>query len=460
MNSLHSLLVVLYLFCFSRIIADTGDLIDYNYQESFSINSIEFMLGILGEDLPPPSYPISVYDVQYESHRSEDVIDTLSGLVCVPESRTKAFPILSYHHGTSLLDMNAPSITGLSFYNTEILLIGLATTSSGFITMIPDYEGIGDLEKFHPYIVADSYTRTVVNMISAVKLLSKELEGEDGFQYNEQLFLVGYSEGGYATLAAQRGIERDYNDMLKIAASLPMAGPYDLSGTMVDYILSNPIYPEPYYIPYVFTSHLWTYEGLEVDFNNYFKPFWADTLPSLYDGTHSGGEINSMMPENVLDILLDDVLDDFINNENHILRQTLEINTIIDWTPQSPTYLFHGIGDDIIPYENSQIAYNNFQNNGAQNVNIELFSEDLGGHGEVAIYCLLSGYNIMLDHQMINEKGDIDGDGIISEADFDFLILSIINDSDVTDFQWWTGDINYDNIHDIFDLLVIADMLD
>ena len=66
----------------------------------------------------------------------------------------------------------------------------------------------------------------------------------------------------------------------------------------------------------------------------------------------------------------------------------------------------------------------------------------------------------MLDHQMINEKGDIDGDGIISEADFDFLILSIINDSDLTDFQWWTGDINYDNIHDIFDLLVIADMLD
>ena len=40
-----------------------------------------------------------------------------------------------------------------------------------------------------------------------------------------------------------------------------MAGPYDLSGTMVDYFLSVPEYSEPYYVPYVLTSQLWYYEG-------------------------------------------------------------------------------------------------------------------------------------------------------------------------------------------------------
>ena len=53
---------------------------------------------------------------------------------------------------------------------------------------------------------------------------------------------------------------------------------------------------------------------LDVDFSNYFEPFWVDTLPSLYDGTHSGGE-TILLPENPLDILLDDVLEEFENNE-------------------------------------------------------------------------------------------------------------------------------------------------
>ena len=51
-----------------------------------------------------------------------------------------------------------------------------------------------------------------------------------------------------------------------------MAGPYDLSGTMVDYFLSEPEYSQPYYVPYVLFG-LWYYEGLDVDFNQYFEPF-------------------------------------------------------------------------------------------------------------------------------------------------------------------------------------------
>ncbi len=35
---------------------------------------------------------------------------------------------------------------------------------------------------------------------------------EQSFQYNDQLFLAGYSEGGYATLAAQSGIEQLNNE--------------------------------------------------------------------------------------------------------------------------------------------------------------------------------------------------------------------------------------------------------
>ena len=49
-----------------------------------------------------------------------------------------------------------------------------------------------------------------------------------------------------------------------------MAGPYDLSGTMVDLFLSGPDYSEPFYVPYVLTSQLWYYQGLEADFSRLF----------------------------------------------------------------------------------------------------------------------------------------------------------------------------------------------
>ncbi len=447
-------------FYFSIGLSEPGDLIEYNYNSTLSVPSIQFIINSLGIDIPSPIYPISIYDIKYESHRSDGTIDTLSGLLSIPQAPIKAFPILSYQHGTILLDADAPSITGMTFDNIEVVLIGLISTPSGFITIFPDYEGIGDPEKYHPYIIADSYTRSVVNMVRAVKQLSYELQDDDNFQYNDQLFLLGYSEGGYATLAAQRGIQFNYSNEMSVTASFPMAGPYDLSGTMVDYFLSIPSYPSPYYVPYVLTSHLWNYEGLDVDFSEYFEPFWADTLPSLFDGTHSGSEVNDLMPDNPLDILLADVLQEFIDNEEHFFRQTLFENTLLDWIPESPTYFYHGIGDDIIPYENAQIAYDTFIENGASNINLVLYPEDMGGHSALAFVCLFAGYEVITDYQVISTKGDINNDGIISLIDFEQLSLSIIYDYEMTDFQYWAGDCNYDLKHSVMDLLFLADNID
>ena len=450
----------LWLYCGSFSSAEPGDLIEYNYQSTFSITAIQFVLNSLGNGLSIPVYPISVYDIKYESHSQSGIIDTLAGLVIVPQSPTEAFPILTYQHGTIILDSQAPSVTGVGTDNLEVLLVSLVTAPSGFITVIPDYTGIGDPDKYHPYIIADPHTEALVNMLRSVKELSIELEGDDTFQFNEQLFLIGYSDGGYATLASQKGIQMDYSDEFSVTASFPMAGPYDLTGTMVPYFLSAPEYTQPYYVPYVLTSHLWYYQGLDVDFSNYFEPFWADTLPSLYDGTHSGGEINALLPENPLDILLDDVLEEFENNEDHFFRQTLEENTLLDWVPESPTYFYHGIGDDIVPYENAQMAYDAFIENGASNVTLELFAEELGGHSALALPCLLAGYNVILDYQVISPKGDMNSDGLVSLIDLALLSESLLVGYNMTDFEWWAGDCDYDHHHSVVDILMVADMID
>ena len=439
--------------------SEPGQLIDYNHQTTMTQDDVNFILWFAGFD-PVAVYDISVYDIHYESHSENGTVDTLSGLVIIPYSPTEAFPIFTYQHGTVILDSQAPSITGVSADNVEILMVSLISAPSGFITVIPDYTGIGDPDKYHPYIIANSHTEALVNMLRSVKQLSIELEGNDGFQCNAQLFLAGYSDGGYATLASQKGIQIDYPDEFSITASFPMAGPYDLSGTMVDYFLSEPEYTQPYYVPYVLTSHLWYYQGLDVDFAEYFEPFWADTLPSLFDGTHSGSEINDLMPGNPLDILLDDVLEEFENNEDHFFRQSLEENTLLDWVPENPTYFYHGMGDDIVPYENAQVAYDTFLDNGASDVSLELFPEELGGHSDVAVTCLLAGYTVILEYQRISPKGDMNSDGLVSLIDLALLSESILVENNITEFQWWAGDCDYDDQHSVMDLLMVADLIE
>ena len=454
--------LIIFCFIFFPIISlsDPGDLVEYNFQNTLSISTINLFLNGLGSNISNVLYPIFIYDIKYESIDQNGVIDTLSGLISFPQSNVEAFPILAYQHGTLILDSQAPSITGMSMDNLEILLVGLATTPSGFITVMPDYVGIGDPEKYHPYTIADPHTRALVDILRASKELSFILQDENTFQFNQQLFLIGYSDGGYATLASQKGIEQNYHDEFTITASLPMAGPYDLSGTMVDYFLSDPEYSQPYYVPYVLTSHLWYYEGLDVNFNQYFEPFWADTLPSLFDGSHSGVEINSLMPDNPLDILLPEVLSGFENDEDHFFRQTLDLNTLLDWIPESPIYFFHGLGDDIVPYENAQIAYDTFVGNGAQDISLTLFPASLGGHAEVASICLAAGFEIILQYQIINSKGDIDGDSDITLLDLGILSASLINENQLNQYQYWASDLDFTNTTSIFDILVLADLIE
>jgi len=449
----------LFSFLLNNLDAEPGNIISYELENQFSLNEIQIALSSFGALVGDPVYSISVYKLYYESHRPSGEIDTLSGLVCIPNSPDKAFPILSYQHGTMTLDNDAPSITGLTLNNIEIGLVGLAAAPAGFITLFPDYEGIGNFEKFHPYIVADSYTRAVVNMVRSVRQLSSILNDNQKFQYNDQVSLFGYSEGGYATLAVQKGIQFHHSEEMNIVVSCPMAGPYDLSGTMVDYFLSIPSYPRPYYVPYVLTSHLWTYAGLEVDFYQYFEPFWADTLPSLYNGTFSSSFIDNILPENPLDILLPEVLDEFIADENHFFRQTLNTNTLLDWVPQSPTYIFHGLGDDIIPSENAQVAYNNFIENGAQNMNLILYPTFYGGHTAVALTCIIDGFDVIQNYQVICPKGDLSGDGNLAIDDIAYLKESIFLENSLTEFQWWAGDLDSDLFHSIFDLLLLSDLI-
>ena len=127
---------------------------------------------------------------------------------------------------------------------------------------------------------------------------------------------------------------------------------------------------------------------------DYLLPEYAAILPGLFDGIHSGDDINNVMPEIPITIMKPDSITTFENNLDHPLRMALQQNDLYDWTPISTMHIIHGIADELIPFENAQLAYDQFILNGAQDVELIPIPENLGGHQEAAPFALLGAFQI------------------------------------------------------------------
>ena len=82
-----------------------------------------------------------------------------------------------------------------------------------------------------------------------------------------------------------------------------------------------------------------------------------------------------------IEIFHPEVVQEVIEDYDHPLRQRLRENDLYDWAPQSPTRIIHSYGDELVPYENSEIAYNHFIQNGSPNVELSLV--EFGSHQDV-----------------------------------------------------------------------------
>ncbi len=179
----------------------------------------------------------------------------------------RRMPIVIYSHGTSLLKDGVAS----GFGGHEWILGAAAAAYYGFAVAMPDQPGMGgDGSSFHPYCHGKSLAYAIVDGIGAIRdRFSEDPFVADGqYAWDGRIFLMGYSEGGYATLAAAREMEthRDaYGGDLgfQLAGSACMAGPFDVSGTTRRQILARDRpFRHPFFIPYVLLGYHAVYGGV------------------------------------------------------------------------------------------------------------------------------------------------------------------------------------------------------
>jgi alpha-beta hydrolase superfamily lysophospholipase len=311
-------------------------------------------------------YGVKTYQLTYETKYNGKIVNA-SGLLYVPEGLASKAPLISLQHGTTFVKQDAPSASG-SFSGMEYF------ASAGYIAIMPDYLGYGESSKiFHPYYDRMHSAFAVIDMIKA----TKEFLAKENIPFSDQLFLAGYSEGGYVTLAAAKELETNPLAGLKLTAVAAGAGGYDLE-EMLRSITCKTYYAYPSYLTFVLMSYNKTYHW-EKPLTYFFKPKYAEALDKFMDGKKDGWYLNSKLTTTVTS-LLDTAFYARIKAARETdLIKALKENSVSGWTTSIPIRLYHGLNDEIIPYHNSEVALQKFKEAGSKNVELKLIQQ--GSHG-------------------------------------------------------------------------------
>ncbi len=296
----------------------------------------------------------NIYRMVYNTTYNGEAVQA-SGLIGIPTENARPMAITSMHHGTSIKKTDAPTESPIDYY----FLSAMATT--GMITLIPDFLGFGASEQqFHPYYVEEGEAIPVVDMIHA----AVELIEDSAFVWNEHLYLTGYSEGGYVTMAAHKYIQEHPDEGLTVTASAPAAGGYDLLH-MKDYFMAQETYTQPFYMAFVISAYKTWYKWTE-PLSTFFQEPYASKLPALLDGSKSGGEINNELTNLVGEYLQDDMINNFDSDVKYSeFKQALIDNSLVDWAPTAPVRMYHGTADITVPFSNSEATFKRLKENGA-----------------------------------------------------------------------------------------------
>ena len=280
---------------------------------------------------------VNVYSIIYKTKISGEEIEA-SGLVCTPVTPGE-YPVICFQNGTNTVNAYAPSKFPI---NTTYQIVEIIA-SMGFVVVVPDYPGFGASEKIpHPYLIAEPTVTSIVDMLSAVRELAKSEIA--GISVRNEYYLIGYSQGGWATMALHRALELDYPGEFDLRGSVCGAGPYDIN-FLFQSMINVATYPMPVYLGYIVHAYS-AYSQFTNPVNEILNEPYASRLNSLYTGLLSMDQINNQLTTSVSGLITPDFLSGFASAPKYSsVREALTKNSIAPWHTLKPLYLLHGGND-------------------------------------------------------------------------------------------------------------------
>jgi len=293
---------------------------------------------------------VDIYKVVYKTAINGQ-LHKASGLVCVP-STPGDYPVLSFQNGTNTLNAYAPSEFPLNYSYQLVEIIA----SMGYVVVIADYPGFGESADVpHPYLIAEPTVRSLIDMLFCVKeLVSSELPG---ISLKNEYYLLGYSQGGWATLALHKALELDYYDDFDLKGSVCGAGPYNIY-LLMEGMINVSIYPMPVYLGYILNSYSY-YNQFTNPVTDIFNEPYATRISTLYNGLFTSDEINGQLTTSISGLIKPEFLSGFTSSEKYAtVRDALINNSITAWHTYKPLLLIHGGSDTDVDPASTENIYN------------------------------------------------------------------------------------------------------
>jgi pimeloyl-ACP methyl ester carboxylesterase len=332
---------------------------------------------------------VNVYKVVYKTQVNNENI-LASGLVAIP-SAPGEYPALSFQNGTNTLNSNCPSNNP---YNIDYQFIEFLA-SMGFVVFIPDYPGFGSsYGTIHPYLIADPTTGSIIDMFRAVTEV--QADKFPGITLKNEYYLLGYSQGGWATMSLHRELEINHNSEFNLAGSVCGAGPYDMYNLFLG-MASLSTYPMPSYLGYIINAYS-EYGQFNNDVSEILKEPYATRLSSLYNGTLSLSQINAQLTTSIPGLLTQEFISGFAGSTTYsTVRQGLIRNSVSPWNTQKPVLLVHGSGDTHVNVSTTETLYAAMINAGTSPSMLTKMIFPGLDHGDALIPCMTEGLTFLIN---------------------------------------------------------------
>ncbi len=284
----------------------------------------------------------NLYRITYASKNYDNTDIRVSGLLAVPDSKSIK-GIVSWQHGTNPDRKEAPSKPTPA----EGIAISALFAGNDYILIAPDYIGLGVSNVIPTYLHTQSTVNTSVDFMKIASIILKKLTNGK----NENLYLVGFSQGGSATAGIHRALEMSNTTGLTLKASACIAGAYDLRKISIPYAIAN---KSTLYLGYVANAYSVLYNQ---SLSSIITPKYVSVIPELFDGSKNVDEIESALPNNPEDLFRQDMISDIMEGKDNWFTLALEQNETYKWKPVTKLKLFYGTKDTDVSAQDAIAAY-------------------------------------------------------------------------------------------------------
>ncbi|WP_204251127.1 alpha/beta hydrolase family protein [Elioraea rosea] len=293
----------------------------------------------------PARTAVRLYRVSYPSvvpERSNTPV-TLTGLVAIPETGAATLPLLSYQHGTVYGKQQVPSFPEQS-PETQLMVAQFA--GQGYAVIGADYIGMGESTEPQGYMVKGSHQQATADLIIAARTVLRA----EGLT-DRHLFLSGWSQGGYVTMAL---LERLEAIGMPVTATATASAPIDLWAALAGFLN----FPRPIDATWITTIFILssfsfeTYYALPGLARSMIRPEHYDICRQAYEGQVVDP---ARIPTDLRSLIADAYFDPGFFTASAFGRQ-MAANQAYRWIIRTPVRNHYGERDEAIRHGIGRLA--------------------------------------------------------------------------------------------------------